>query len=68
MSLPPTSPTLPSAVVVPEPLSTADTRRAWRDARQALLADFTVHPQRVSGLVQGLSRAADQSLRTLWAE
>ncbi len=66
MSFPPTDLTSPSAVVVPEPIASVDPRGAWRDARLALLADFTVHPQRVSGLVQGLSRAADQSLRKLW--
>jgi UTP:GlnB (protein PII) uridylyltransferase len=43
-------------------------RRAWRDTRQALLADFTAHPQRVSRLLQGLARAADQALRALWME
>ncbi len=59
----PPQPNLAGSAAAADALSV---RRAWRDARQALLADFTAHPQRVSRLLRGLSRAADQALRTLW--
>ena len=53
----------PSAVAAPD---VAAIRGAWRTARNALLADFSAHPQRVRPLLQGLSRAADAALRALW--
>ena len=56
------------AMATPDIVSqAASVRSDWRDARQRHFDDFRANPRRLSHLLRGVCREAEQALRRLWS-